>query len=487
MNVVKPLSEASSSAFSFGRTTQGASPVTDNNEWKSPAGVPTPPPTPYGAPAASTPPPPPAGYGPPVPATPTPPAPYGQPAAATPTPPPPGQYGQPASPTPPPGGYPAPGAYPPPPAPVFGAGFVAAGPAGANQPGWTPPPKPGLIPLRPLGFGTLLGAAFQVMRRNPKPTLGVSLLFNGAIILLLGAIVGFVAYTLFGRIQSSTIEDNPEIVAGAVGGGIIASLIPVALSIVIAAIIQGIVSLEVARATLGDRLKFSGLWKLAKGRVGALIGWSALLIAGVLVILLILTLLITAVAVGAGDSGPGLAVFFGVISVLGGIVLSFWINTKLCLVPSILMLERLTLWASIGRSWSLTRGYFWKTLGITLLVNVIVQTASQVISVPISLISTLASSLINVNGEEETAIVVGVITVALSGVVSIVVGAVASVLASSVLTLIYLDIRFRKEGLDLELSRYVEARQTGDSSVTNPYERDFGVTAAKPANDSPWA
>ena len=470
MNVVKPLSEASSSAFSFGLTTQGASPVTDNNEWKSPAGAPTPPPAPYGppapatppppAPAASTPPPPPSAYGPPAPATPPPPA--------------------------PPGSYPAPGAYPPPPAPVFGAGFAPAAPGG-TQPGWTPPPKPGLIPLRPLGFGTLLGAAFQVLRRNPKPTLGVALLFNGAIILLLGVIVGFVAYTLFGRIQSSTIEDNPEIVAGAVGGGLIAALIPVALSIVISAIIQGIVSLEVARATLGDRLKFSGLWKLAKGRIGALIGWSALLIVGVLVILLILTLLITAVAVGAGDSGPGLAVFLGVVAVLGGVVLSFWINTKLCLVPSILMLERLPLFASVARSWSLTRGYFWKTLGITLLVNVIVQTASQIVSVPISLIATFASSLINVNGEEETAIVVGAITLALSGVVSVVIGAVASVLASSVLTLIYIDIRFRKEGLDLELSRYAEARQTGDSSVSNPYERDFGVTAARPANDSPWA
>jgi len=483
MNVVKPLSEASSSAFSFGRTTQGASPVTDNNEWKSPAGAPTPPPAPYGPPAPATPPPPAApAYG--QPAAPPPPSEYGQPTAP---PPPPVGYGQPTAPPPPPGGsYVLPGAYPPPPAPVFGAGFAPGTPA-ALQAGWTPPPKPGLIPLRPLGFGTLLGASFQVMRRNPKPTLGVALLFNGAIILLLGVIVGFVAYTLFGRIQSSTIEDNPEIVAGAVGGGLIAALIPVALSIVVSAIIQGIVSLEVARATLGDRLKFSGLWKLAKGRIGALIGWSALLIAGVLVIMLILALLITAVAVGAGDSGPGLAVFLGVITVLGGIVLSFWISTKLCLVPSVLMLERLPLFASVARSWSLTRGYFWKTLGITLLVNVIVQTASQVISVPLSLISTFAGSLINVNGEEETAIVVGAITVALSGVVSIVIGAVASVLASSVLTLIYIDIRFRKEGLDLELSRYAEARQAGDSSVTNPYERDFGVTAARPANDSPWA
>ena len=32
---------------------------------------------------------------------------------------------------------------------------------------WTPPPKPGLLPLRPMGFGTLLWAPFRTLRRNP--------------------------------------------------------------------------------------------------------------------------------------------------------------------------------------------------------------------------------------------------------------------------------------------------------------------------------
>ncbi|MDQ1530498.1 MAG: hypothetical protein QOE37_603, partial [Microbacteriaceae bacterium] len=55
----------------------------------------------------------------------------------------------PSAPPPPPSGQPAPGLLP------------------APQ-GYTPPPKPGLIPLHPLSFGQLLGAAFGVLRWNPR-------------------------------------------------------------------------------------------------------------------------------------------------------------------------------------------------------------------------------------------------------------------------------------------------------------------------------
>src|SRR5205823_2675989 len=42
---------------------------------------------------------------------------------------------------------------------------------------WTPPPqapKPGVIPLRPLGVSELLDGAFTSIRRNPRATLGIA-------------------------------------------------------------------------------------------------------------------------------------------------------------------------------------------------------------------------------------------------------------------------------------------------------------------------
>ena len=411
--------------------------MTDNNTWHSPAGESTPPPAP--------------------------------------------NY-------PPPSGYAPPQAFAP---PLFTPGYATTPQGAGAQPVWTPPPKPGLIPLRPLGFGTLLGAAFQVMRRNPRPTVGIALLLNGGIGLLIAVIGGGVALYVFGRLQTATAEDTDEIVAGSIGTGLIIAIIPVLLSLVISALLQGIVSLEVARATIGERLTFRGLWRLAKGRLGALIGWSALLSLVALVVIVLFALAITlAVAAGTPESilgAFGLAIIVG----LACFVVSIWIGIKLSLVPSILMLERVSLRTAIARSWSLTNGYFWKTFGITLLVNVIINVASQIISTPLSLVAGIGGSLINVNGEETTGVIVSAISFLVAGVVSILVGAVAIVLLSAVTTLIYLDIRMRKEGLDLELARFVESRQAGETGVGNPYEYAYAATpagaAAAPTNTSPWA
>src|SRR3954468_24972311 len=35
-----------------------------------------------------------------------------------------------------------------------------------------PPPRPGIVPLPPLGVGEILDGAFAAIRRYPKPTLG---------------------------------------------------------------------------------------------------------------------------------------------------------------------------------------------------------------------------------------------------------------------------------------------------------------------------
>jgi hypothetical protein len=161
------------------------------------------------------------------------------------------------------------------------------------------------------------------------------------------------------------------------------------------------------------------------------------------------------------------------------------------------MLERTTLREAVARSWSLTRGYFWKTLGTQLLVNVIVQTAAQVVTFPISLVLGFGAALLDPNGDPTAGIALIAITYVVTGIISLVFAALASVTASSVTALIYIDIRMRKEGLDLELTRFVEARQVGDVGVGNPYlPRDrpaestgFGPpsTPVPPSTESPWA
>jgi hypothetical protein len=365
-----------------------------------------------------------------------------------------------------------------------------------SNPGWTPPPKPGLIPLRPLSFGTILGSSFRVMRRNPAPTFGLSVLLYGVItIVFLGVFGAVLAYSL-SRVTSASNSDYNDIVAGTVGLFVVSALVPVSLAVIATGILQGIISLEVSRATLGQKLRVRGLWRLARGRIAPLIGWSLLLTAAIVVFLVLSSLATALVFTGVGStSGIGIAGVIGgvLLSMLLGlafVVLGAWLGTKLSLVPSVIMLERLTLGASMARSWSLIRNNFWRALGIQLLIAVIIYAASYVISIPISVIGVLAATLTNPNGDSSAYQATLIATYVVSGIVSAVVGAIGLVMQSASVALIYIDVRMRKEGLDLELLHYVEAKQAGTVGVDNPYLR---LQAAGPAGGtqqpagSPWA
>ncbi|CAN5116033.1 membrane protein [soil metagenome] len=365
----------------------------------------------------------------------------------------------------PPGG---PGA-PVPPAAEPSAGYYPV-PTGGQQPGWTPAPKPGLIPLRPIEFGTLLGASFQLLRRNPRPTFGASLVIQTISTLLSVAILGAITFFGVSRLSSSTDADLDLIGAGNAGLIVVGALVTVALSVVASAMLQGIIVVEVTRQTLGEKSTFRQLWTRVKGRVPALAGWSLLL---GLAIVLAIGVLGGAIAVLASTLGPvgiALAVLIGIVGGLALIALGVWVGTKLSLVPSAISIERLGVGAAMRRSWWLTSGSFWRTLGIELLVLVMLNLASQVISVPLSLIGGIVIGLIDPNGQMSATtvvvvIVIGILTVGLS----LVIAAITIVVQSGSTALIYLDRRIRTEALDLELISYTEARHRGDGSVPDPF------------------
>jgi hypothetical protein len=358
-------------------------------------------------------------------------------------------------------------------------------------PGWTPPPKPGLIPLRPLTLGTILGAAFQVLRRNPRPTFGFALLVTTVTTVVGIGVIGFVTFWSIARFSTATGTDAETLAAGSFAMIALSALVPIGLAVVGSAILQGIIALEVARGTLGEKLKLGGLWRAARGRIGALIGWSLLLTGALVVGVTLLATIVVVIAAVGGTAGIVAAVLLGIVLGLGAAVLYAWLATKLCLVPSVLLLERVTLRTAIARSWSLTNGYFWKTLGIQLLVAVIINVASNIVATPFTFLAGLGGSLIDPNGSFETgegAITMLVVVYLITAVISIVFGALTAVVSGATPALIYIDIRMRKEGLDLELSRFVEARQAGDTSVPDPYlVKSGGVAQPATAAGAPWS
>jgi hypothetical protein len=340
-----------------------------------------------------------------------------------------------------------------------------------QQGGWAPPPKPGLMPLRPLSFGALLGTPFQVLRRNPRATFGSALLVQLGVMIVTALAVGGVTFFAFGRIFNAESGQQDTITAGSIALIIIAGLFTVAVSIIGSALLQGILVVEVARATLGEKPTMGGLWRGAGKRLWPLIGWFGIIIAAVLVAVGILAAIVVIFAtVGSGlvVLGVLLAVFLG----LGAVALGVWLGTKTALVPSIIVLERLGIGASIRRSWSLTNGYFWKTFGVLALVYAILNAATQIISTPLSLVVSILPVLLFPNGTPDGAAVIIVVSAyGLSLIVSVVLGALVSVVQSATVPVVYLDLRMRKEGLDLDLIRYVENRQLGyyADGLADPY------------------
>ena len=316
----------------------------------------------------------------------------------------------------------------------------------------------------------ILGASFRLLRRNPRPTFGVALLIQSILLVVSGGLIGLAALFTLSRLDFSSSANQSTISAGNASILIVAAIATVALSFVSSAMLQAIIVIEVSRASVGEKQRLPQLWRRVRGRVGALIGWTAIVAIVVTMALALLAGIIALLVITLGTAGIVAGVLIGLFGGLGFVVLAFWLGTRVAFVASALMLERLTIRQAIARSWTLTRGYFWRTLGILLLVSVMLQVASSVISTPLNFVTQFAVPLIDPNRQTgPSTIVLIVVLGVLALIVSLVFSSITAVVQTATTALLYLDVRIRKEGLDLDLARFVEARQAGDTTIRDPY------------------
>jgi membrane-anchored glycerophosphoryl diester phosphodiesterase (GDPDase) len=265
--------------------------------------------------------------------------------------------------------------------------------------------------------------------------------------------VAAVVFAGFARITDWNDPDQAPLIAGAVAGSILGGLGLFVLNFVVSALLQGIVVNAAARSTLGERPTVRSTWPAMKPHLWRLVGWTALLGAAVLVIFLLLIGVIL-LGVALGPIGIAVSIAVSLLLGLGAVVLWFWLYTKLSIVPSVIVLERTSIRAAVRRSWRLTNGYFWRTLGAEILVSLIISVAIQIITTPISLLGSVGTLLDpnNTGAAISVAVIVQIIVVAI-GVLG---GAISAFVTSALVALIYIDLRMRKEGLDLVLQRHVE-------------------------------
>jgi hypothetical protein len=127
---------------------------------------------------------------------------------------------------------------------------------------------------------------------------------------------------------------------------------------------------------------------------------------------------------------------------------SVWLTIKALLATPALVLESTTLRVAIRRSFTLTRGLFWRTLGISLLAGLIVGIVGQVLQLPLGMAFGVVAGMTGANADSAIWLIVGGQSLALliSSIVTI-------PFTATVNALLYIDSRIRREGFDQVLMR----------------------------------
>jgi hypothetical protein len=331
-----------------------------------------------------------------------------------------------------------------------GSGHSGYGQPGSGHSGYGPPPpgqwprygeaapKPGVIPLRPLGVGEILDGAFASIRRNPKAILGLA-----AVVMTISAVISAVITRTLLNLGSLNLPTPGQQLTTAQATHLVGRIVAVALpafglaillTIIVQAVLAGLLAPIIARGVAGQQISAAQAWRITGPRL------PSLLLATLLVLLTGLgPVLIIGVIVGiALLAGAPAAVYGGIILLgLAALVLTIWLSTMLSLVTPVVVLENERPVRALARSWRLVRRSFWRIFGITLLAGLIVAIAGGILQLPFTFFGAVLGS-----GPGGTVILV---------IGAIAAGTVTRPITAGVTVLLYVDMRMRKEGLDLAL------------------------------------
>jgi hypothetical protein len=224
-----------------------------------------------------------------------------------------------------------------------------------------------------------------------------------------------------------------------------AAAIQVVVTLVAALLLTGILTVAVSRSVLGERIGAREAWERARPRVPALLGVTALVILielGVLLVCLGPGIVLTVA------SAPAAAIVIAfVLGVPLALAAAVYLYVAFALAPATVVLERQRVVASLRRSRGLVQGAWWRTFGILLLVNVIAQVLSGIISVPTTVVTVLVSVTTGSGNPYE------ILPLLVTALGTIVASAITWPFTAVSTALLYVDRRIRREALDIELAR----------------------------------
>jgi hypothetical protein len=303
---------------------------------------------------------------------------------------------------------------------------------------WPSVAKPGVIPLRPLNVGDILGAAIATMRRHPGLMLGVAAVVVTIAQLITLALTFPLLDDINRVIQLDGTTPSSEMSSelwSLVGKSLAVAGIALLLTLISRVFLSGFLTLVVGTAVLGQRQGFGAIWNRVRPRLLPLLG---------------LTLVYPAVLIPAILVAYGIALVAGplaILVVIAYVIVGLWLLIMFSLATPALVLENAGVWQAFGRSWQLVRGSWWRIFGITLLTGLIAGVTAFAIALPFE----LSSGFPTVTSTEPVMPPTSYLVASTIG--AIIASTITEPFAAAVVALLYTDQRIRREDLGEELAR----------------------------------
>jgi hypothetical protein len=288
-------------------------------------------------------------------------------------------------------------------------------------------PKPGCIPLRPLSLSEILGGAIEAIRRNARTVLWLSA-GAAAVQALIGLVVQRYAAQQAVQVIDQSDPSAPQVhwdqLATVLGSTLGLSL----LGSIIAAVLTGMIVVVVTEDVVGRTASLELVWSKVRSRV-----WR----------LILLSLLV------------GLLAAFGLVLCLAP---GIWLWGIWAVAVPALIIENHGIGRALGRSHQLVRGTFWRVWGIRALGYLITLILASAVS---AVVGAMAAA---VTGDEPAGFLgtgggasLSWAYLLISAIGGMVVVTFTAPFQASVDSLLYVDLRMRKENLAVDLQQAAAA------------------------------
>ena len=312
-------------------------------------------------------------------------------------------------------------------------------------PGNEPPPSffsPAQGGHFPLDINRVFGLTFSLYRYKWRTFVAIALLFMIPATLLLVA-----SELTTGQAGSQFLLELQDVARGQIPELTSSVLVSLGISILLGAVLAIVTYVAEAGITKAAMETYAGGRPVATdsarfglGRILALTGAYLVTFAASFAIIIFGSILATFALLATGSGGsivPGPGVFFGLLIFVAAFAGLLFLTVRWSLVVPVVVIERAGALEALGRSWRLVSGSSWRVFGYLLAFALVIGVISFAIVFLATLVLTLATMSMR---SAANAPALGAAITFVNGLV----GAVLMAIPAIGMTLLYLDLRFRK-------------------------------------------